>query len=1775
MKRSVKQESGVGGQGSARRETERQRDRRIERRGFLPSLILSFSPSLRLARCLTPRRPRNYWGHTDRKGSVLLVVIGLLLLLMLVGFTFFTFASQEHVTSEYYADSMKIFDDSGIDTEVLLDFGIRQLIVGPNDNEYQSALALGRHSLVPNAIGMHDSSPTNGTPVVHDRRPFNGTGINLISGPQGQVFVDQNFDGLADSAPANVAQLLEINHGQLGYNRQQFLNPISPVPPFPAIDVGYTYPDINNVFLAYIGKEPSNPSLSVITPSFHRPVLLRDSGGAPIPNWYQNPATVTRVLRPHPDHIVLGTSVKRFLSSSVNVGAQTIQPFPFAVDKGGNSTFGEQGLWSNSGAQHDYDADNDGDGTYEGVLLDLGFPMLTLPDGRKYVVLFSMTVLDADGLINLNQAGNIAGFANFNQPFGGTQPISRSNLGQSPAEINPWWALIADPQNSLFLNPPNGPGSPTAELQAYRAFFGLSNTNPAQYQINRLAMGNMDLWFLLNGRTKYDVSFSGANEVFTLKDLVEGRWGEGSALLQGAQSGNPLSFPRPGVPNGVPNSDDDTDAAEGTSNETDSILGTDPVVIRIPPIRHPTDFDGSGIAVANGTNGLTAAVAAPPGPPTPVRWRQYTNYQAAGSYQNVAGGAMMNSPNANGLLDATYRDVDETVTDRRYSNPSLQDQIYGPEEIAALHLSASDYKSSVGSSRLRQVMPFNFELNLQAAAIRKLFTTESWDRREHGFRYSPARPWEFNADLNGNYVDTNGDGRVNYPDRGLEFPPIAINNTTLPQGGLDVGQPFRSEVRAAIGMEFGNATNVTWPQWRLNINRFLTSKFAVNNQVNPYPSPQYQGVHQFGAIGPAPNYLPVNPLQYRHLTPHPTDPGSTPVPGSPGGSSPPVTFNPGAGAAFQEYWARRDRQQMARDIYVMLYMFGGGLVREVDLNNNGMVEPEEDLNGNGIRDSFVDYSAVSNRANAGKRALYADWQLQEMAQFAVNYVDALDRDDTITMFEFDRNLADGWNLDDNPYTTNDPATTNNDRGVVFGLEAQQLAINEALVIASMKVPTFPPTAGGSNHPATQFDDSQQDRFYAYVELQNVSPYNVPVGSTGTPGTLGDGVWQIAVEDKTTIGNDRRLTLFDAGNFVPAGGLYTIGSRTYVSGGTDDASPGTPFPSLFRVDPTWDPANPTSVNLVQIAPAAPLALDLVHNSGNLRYSLTDTSGTNVSKGAFVPGVIDLTAATFPYNIHFVLRRRLHLTRSASAPEADNPWIEVDRFQVQLRLANPDPAGDAAPSKPQIYTFRLRNQSDPVLAGNPALLDIQPKLAKLRSVERIQPLARFDWDLHSAGLVANTIGQTNQQSGNLLATTPDQIVSQPQFDRDFTSVADLLSIPLYGPTQLVDKLSFSRRLVSEVVAPSANPILFEPRTGQSKFLRPDFPDTVAPIGPALSVLSPQVTFTQQGNQWIASVDRPADIVTPPANVSYDIANPVGIDLYDQWRLDNRWHRVLELLEVPSRANMQVEKYLQSLYAGQPYAGQFGLQTRRPGRINLNGLRDAEVFRALLDDPYSFNISTGADLLEGPRNWWFQFMTARDGFDPRTQLFLPGSAVSRPFRDLSTVDGPIATLANTVGVPPIEQTLLRRLMLDNEDLNANTTREPGEDWNGNLTLDPANTNGTRRLLEARTSSDLPLPALPNPTSNLVDYQTRHRLLAKVANNSTNRSNVFVVWMTVAFFDAYQPDAVGQPNVVQIGGEMTDQPRRRGFFVIDRSLLDDAYNPQTKSFDYTKFIQYRKTLK
>jgi len=116
-----------------------------------------------------------------------------------------------------------------------------------------------------------------------------------------------------------------------------------------------------------------------------------------------------------------------------------------------------------------------------------------------------------------------------------------------------------------------------------------------------------------------------------------------------------------------------------------------------------------------------------------------------------------------------------------------------------------------------------------------------------------------------------------------------------------------------------------------------------------------------------------------------------------------------------------------------------------------------------------------------------------------------------------------------------------------------------------------------------------------------------------------------------------------------------------------------------------------------------------------------------------------------------------------------------------------------------------------------------------------------------------------------------------------------------------------------------------------------------------------------------------------------------------------------------------------------------------------------------------------------------------------------------------------------------------------------------------------------------------------NAVDFHTRHRLLRKISNNSTTRSDVFIVWMSVGFFEAVEHledannngildpgedlNANGQiDRLARIGARLKDSKQHRGFYVVDRSLTEKAaieVSPFAVRFDYKKFIVYQKTLK
>ena len=1668
-------------------------------------------------------------------------MLALLLLLMVLGFTAFSFTSQEHESAQYYAAAAQRTGVE-VDSNVLFDFGLEQILIGPNQYNQQSALWPGRHSLIPNMLGMFGVHPEgSGRTYPLDRHPYNGVGVNLALDPVSQLpFVDNDRDGLPD---ADSDLYLNFNYSPASHpqparpplSRDQILGLAAP-------DVDYTYPDLNNIFLAQVAdvrvryNDPTS-IIPVIIPSFHRPQYLREKyeNGNPskprarpdalsqnIP-WDRSPSTVGRLLRPHPQHVVVttdaaGRPVFHNDPDSKDSSLPYYRRFPLLErgldlspsDPDADGVLREQGIWSMAGSisstdprvrNYEYDVDTRGTGVREGIWLDLGHAPFFLPDGRGVVPLFSFTILPADGLVNFNTAGNLSALAmgamTTDKAALASLPVSRSNAGRSVSEINPFWALTADPQNSLFLNPPLTPGSTPPGNPFFQHIAFQKYTNSSEMLISRVELANLEMLFSQWGRPV----FSGSGTSSSLSSLsatqvVAGRYGEESMILPGWNSisrSDPnrwLAFPRPGVPvpigstldlncycnflggklTGIPGDDDlntfegralDGNAAPTRLDQHPSVaqaeamlgtrlpLGTGPVTGQ--NVGHPLDASGAGnnlMTVAGGSS--RKLIADPKNPLGPIRWPAYDHHSAGSQWEGAQLTGLVTNSRTTGLLDHPS----EMIHDHRLQIPGT-DQPFLIDELFHLHGSAADMAQAGESSRLRQLLSFNLEGNLQASQIRQRFTTSSWDRAEHSQAWSgdPRQQAEFNADLD-------GDGL-------LEFPPV----------GGTAQQPmeiFRQATRSWIGTE---APSTQWnplneqsrlnpvhaarnQQRRLDLNRLATvADRRLAPQVRTAAAPQ----------------IVENPVRFRHLTPHPvTDQFFNSVPdrsadAGPSYDSPQV----------QEFWARRDRQEMARDVYTLLYVLGGP-------------EPSP---GSGL-------------------PTYSESQLLEMAQFAVNYVDELDPDNTISRFEFDTDLRDGWNLDDNVDTV-DPLGRTLPSGlpaVVYGVEAQLLTFSEVLMVYQ------PKTTDDSNHPATAHDDSVSDRWTTHIELQNVSPLAV---------SLANGGWRLSFARQSSV-NSRTISqtvkqpadlkssvvfrrdALNNSTRIDGGARYTLGTTGRNDGGLDAFdSNGTQV--ARSSDLRLDLDNKSSSLFQRVSPMVKEAvlpgpttdappgtnLDLVHGRdyGKSYFQMFQHSGGTAEvtedpawRGGFIRGDdLDPSQAVLIF-----LERRADLARVGPQPgqydptyERDNPWITVDHFLIPI------------PQKLAITDSRM------------TLSSILSVIKNLGSTERFHPLVVMERIFKSTGVAGwslpqlpNTIGLNNSR------VSANSTVWQPHFDRDLDSPIDLLRIPLYGPQSLTTYMSGGG--------------------------------------------APLIEFTTAaGNLPVFANDR------MPAMAGAKFLQPT--DLSGNQANNNRWYRLLDLYEVPSLGR-------EVLATRFPQLTQESV-SRIPGRLQLNAISHPENLFSLLDDPRTFAIQGGqgsperiVDSLETNREWWNEFTRTRDGLDPIVQLPVPGNPAARPFRSFS--HNPTGPAKPEV----LEFTRLRRLGLD---AAANSPTGPFDATTPTqLNLSSRN---YRRLWEARTAADR--------SNNTVDPVSRNRLLGKVVNNSTTRSNVFMVWMTVGFFDAIFP-VPQNPTIVQVGQELEDQSRRRGFFVLDRSLIEDALVPATQpgmppTFDYRKFIQYRRELR
>ena len=1532
-----------------------------------------------------------------------------------------------------------------------------------------------------------------------------------------------------------------------------------------------------------------------------------------------------RSFRPNPQHIAGfmpdgTTPVYRYLTAveatafGITSGAFPFVPADNAVtDPGGaNGIRGELGVWTGSDPNaYELDADPDGDGIREGIWIDTHYPVQEHVDGsgttRLYVVMHSFTIYDLDGLIDLNVHGNLAGL----DRSGNLQTIaasgilnsfsvSRSNQGLGPNEINPIWAL----RKSLAA------GVPANVARQFNHAYGQLPSSP-------LEQANMEWIWLLSGRAEI-----GATNA--LDDIFTGRWGEAERIFN---TYKPMGgtfqvwdLPRPGASgdaqqvlsagirfgglmfgNGRNGFDDNQDAMDG---EIAPGLG------RIRPFGTPMDYAGTGRIVESRVNGYnpgtgTFIVTGDPRIPIlhhnttstgPERFQAFNGYSMTrdintstsryafgqnGTFDNANGDDLITSlnpilnpnplqnPNVN--LDSLFEEPLESVFDAEISQKNF-DAVFGPQDTPALHLTDADIgtppKVSERMVKLapyaldRGNAPFSFYEQV-TPGVRSRFTTVSnslhrfmmrspfgadgrpgdagvnddgdnlTDEPDEVFAASyldsdtKHRAWQFSADTDGN--DRDGDG---FPDGDgfYEFPPSFLDPAAVPPlaakgkpySGTD---PFRPQVRRLLTMESGEGRGL-FGQMPLSINHILDVE--RNNQTPADGTPEFH------------YYMQRAGMRFRPLIDHPSAlegaaiTGATVMPTTSIAS--PVLFPPTTPEQ-REFWARRDRQKLARDIYVLLYTIGGAGI-------DTSLTPNQILN----------YSLANVPSTSDGASLYTHEQLRRMAQFAVNMVDAMDSDNVVTKFEYDKNFGNGWNMDDDPYAVlavdaslgyaedapSAGATGNGlypedglERGVVFGVEAQELAFNEVLAATS---PEF--TGSIPDSPQTQHSDLTADTNFLQIELQNVRPTPVDMALTGVTATGNEdfGIWQLARFDRSSAAAPQltiptqRLTLMEGNVSVSGGNRFTVAIAGNTSGPSVADPTGWGTADLYvnsDIDPglTFELVAPdiTAPSLTTGgAPALPRCdLDLIYPAQNTRWLNAGNNRTNL--GQFIDTMTDYQGNDdFGFNappgkgFDLVLRRRAN-PNMPKLPLTENPWIEVDRHPVVFQ---------------KIFQLDTTN--------NTATLHLEDA----PSMERSEPLDAENRTTYTANQASdpaplsyrfNTIGsETNAATAAAAAqSTPPRApgfdLMQMHYDREFASSAELLQLPLVGPNLLTHRLNRMRYAPYRQVfdnpagaAPSGTIRTANLSTAEAMVLQPDFPNG-----------------TEMSN----------------------IINSAR---------DNRWYRLFQFVEVPSRVHRMLGNYLT-------------LQ-RIPGKLNVNMIRHREVLAGLIDNPLFADVPPLSDVPltnneengpflqstaeAGGRDAWFDLIKERDGLPTMSYsptaippapaaFWLPATANANPFRSYGFQG---SNLAQDNG---IQQTPLRRLLGDLGDGLDTTNRHWLEVGSPAIHQLPGNIDGSGVTEERRFAA----------------VSQRHQVLSKVLNNTTTVSNCFIAYGVAAYFEAYEEPTTG---LIRVGGRYDlDQDgdatndEQRAVFIIDRTEAFNAYDPGTGDFDWKRLVKNQVTIK
>lgn len=776
-----------------------------------------------------------------------------------------------------------------------------------------------------------------------------------------------------------------------------------------------------------------------------------------------------------------------------------------------------------------------------------------------------------------------------------------------------------------------------------------------------------------------------------------------------------------------------------------------------------------------------------------------------------------------------------------------------------------------------------------------------------------------------------------------------------------------------------------------------------------------------------------------------------------------------------------------------------------------------------------------------------DIRAHRLAQLAVNIVDFIDPDDVVTKFYYDLDLRDR------------DFEVVSDR-FVYGVEMPRVVINEAIALWYQE----------------EEEGSGKTDVYSIVELHN------PWEDTGTGGddndlqvglqgenqqsapSLTSRVHSRSLEKVYRIKVDMKLEGTDPED--PSG--TGSGPRPSYDFSDADAAPstngrrinnpadggGTRVENNFTIGPQRTPnlsPPPDSSQNMALLEHFESPDDLDHQKDDPFHQRFDRVPAD-PENPRIEVVITLMRLRNPYE---------------SWHSVYNPYLVIDQFELD----------EAA-----IHDITLRDAMGTGAPNNDgARPDTRPATehADRVSQERVQPwfgnwntnLAEgetrqddfatlgFRYNIHPAGTSGSP--GTRSHSFKVLGTATDPETTTGENDLTGTTPAGaptnfdefiFLNRELMSPLELLNVPAFGFRIIPPGEVLPSTQLLDLPPDGQFAYLpltRDMVPNTA--YTPSITeLLVDPLTGEQRAMMqapWFRDLFMPrGDLTSPDDDVKLG-------DLY----------RFFEFVETPSRfrgsgTHWQPLRYPEEAdspegtnISKEDFAPIDFRESRVPGKINLNAITAEEVFRALIDEdevhPGGLAYG-GATDVSASNDIESQFPHADD---QNTNGMRSNDVLnSEMFRWLllsrAGADGVIGTGDDkpfrSYAQPYIADTLLRPR--NNEELAFNTD---------SLTDINAGRDTLRGLFDRNITS--------TNVTDMEDQRQRHEVLAKISGNVTTRSHVFAVWVTVGLFRVVPgTEAAAVPLLdAEIGADTGTAIRHRGFFIVDRSLARGYNGPET----------------